>query len=78
MPRHLQTTVTFAVKLHLPEGTHTASAQEYIRTAISQWKLQLVGKDGGLHPFSALRAEDFTVRLLKKETLYTTTRKDST
>lgn len=71
MPRHLQTTVTFAVKLYLPEGTHTASAQIYLRDAIAGWKQY---DDSN---FKNLQLEDFTVRLLKKETLYTTTRKDN-
>lgn len=75
MPRHLDTTLTFAVKLRLPARGHASSAQLYISEAILNWWKGSSDRD---NPYINLQPEDFTVRLLKKETLYTTTRKDNT
>lgn len=73
MPRHLQTIVTFAVNLRLPARSNTVIAQSYVRDAILNWS----GHVEANHPFAlSIKSEDFTVRLLKKETLYTTTRKE--
>lgn len=72
MPRHLETTLTFAVKLRIPAKGNAHTAQLYIREAILEHGV------GNSPPYNQITAEDFTVRLLKKETLYTTTRKDNT
>lgn len=59
-------TVTFAVRLHLPKGSNGSAAQQYIREAIQS-------HGGGLdtdNPFFYIKSDDFTVRLIKKETVY--------
>lgn len=60
------TVATYAVKMTMPVGSNAAQLQQYIRDAIRQW-----AKGGDPeNPLFELKDEDFTVRLIKKETTY--------
>jgi hypothetical protein len=64
--RSQETLVTFAVKLKLPKHGNSHTAQLYIREAIQSHG---GGKDPD-DPYFSIQPEDFTVRLVKKETVY--------
>ena len=65
--RNRQNTVaTFLVRINIPKGSNCGAAQMYVQNALHCYA-------GDLSPenvLSALRPEDFTVRLVKKETNY--------
>jgi hypothetical protein len=54
------------VKIEAPPGTNGHSIQSYLRDAIISHKGGFPSDD----PMTALTVEDFTVALVKKETVY--------
>lgn len=69
MTKRTQTILTIQVKLDVPENSNAAQIMEYIRNAIRSHK-------GGMDPehplydWPSIEHDDFTVKLVKKETLY--------
>lgn len=66
MGKKTETTAVFVVRLRLPTGSTAASAQLYIREAITSWG----GGKAPDDPFFKIPPEDFTVALKEKVTRY--------
>jgi hypothetical protein len=64
--RKQKTTFHFNVKIEAPPGTNGQMIQAYLRDAIIGHGKIRSSND----PMTALTAEDFTVALVKKETVY--------
>ncbi len=66
MARQVEQILTMQVKIKLPKGSNAHALQLYLREAIQGWG---GGKDPD-DPHFHIEAEDFTVRMVKKEVIY--------
>jgi hypothetical protein len=66
MSRKTKTEITAQLRMQVPEGANVAMVLEYIRSAVSSYA-------GGLdpeNPMFDINKEEFTMKLVKKETTY--------